>query len=61
VVRAWTPPRRLADTERGEQFRFGTEQLERLIEAAGREFVYDAYFRRLDEHHRHFKRGAVFI
>jgi fructose-1,6-bisphosphatase-3 len=33
VVRAWTPPRRMADTERGEQFRFGIEQLERLIEA----------------------------
>lgn len=33
VVRAWNPPRRMADTERGEQFRFGIEQLERLIEA----------------------------
>jgi len=32
---------------------------ERLIEAAGREFVHDAYFRRLDEHHRQFKKGAA--
>lgn len=33
VVRTWDPPRRMADTERGEQFRFSIEQLEKLIEA----------------------------
>jgi len=33
VVREWTPPRRMADTERGTQFRCEIELLERLIEA----------------------------
>ncbi|GAB1487955.1 fructose-1,6-bisphosphatase [Opitutaceae bacterium] len=33
VVRSWDPLRRMGDTERGEQFRIGIEQLERLIEA----------------------------
>ena len=33
VVREWSPPRRMADTERGTQFRCEIELLERLIEA----------------------------
>lgn len=32
VIRNWTPARRMADTERGEQFRCDIEMLERLIE-----------------------------
>jgi fructose-1,6-bisphosphatase-3 len=33
VVRAWEKPRRMADTERGSQFRCAIELLERLVEA----------------------------
>ena len=33
VVREWASPRRMADTERGTQFRCEIEMLERLIEA----------------------------
>jgi fructose-1,6-bisphosphatase-3 len=32
VIREWDRPRRMADTERGEQFRCDIEMLERLIE-----------------------------
>jgi fructose-1,6-bisphosphatase-3 len=31
-IRHWSPPRRMADTERGEQFRCDIEMLERLIQ-----------------------------
>ncbi|HYO07420.1 MAG TPA: fructose-bisphosphatase class III [Tepidisphaeraceae bacterium] len=33
TVRTWTPPRRMADTERGHEFRCDIRMLERLIEA----------------------------
>jgi len=32
IIREWNPPRRMADTERGDQFRCDIEMLERLIE-----------------------------
>ena len=32
MIRDWKPARRMADTERGEQFRCDIEMLERLIE-----------------------------
>lgn len=37
----------------------GKRNLERIIHAAGREFVRDAYLRRLSEHHEQIKRGAA--
>ncbi len=37
----------------------GSAILDRIIEEAGREFIRAAYFRRLDEHHRQFKKGAA--
>jgi fructose-1,6-bisphosphatase-3 len=33
VIREWTPPRRVADTERGQEMRYMIKNLERLIEA----------------------------
>lgn len=37
----------------------GQANLDRIIEAAGREFIRDAYYRRLSEHIRQFERGAA--
>lgn len=37
----------------------GRAVLDRIIDEAGREFIRDAYFRRLDEHHRQFRKGAA--
>lgn len=37
----------------------GRRNLERIIDAAGRDFVRDAYLRRLAEHYEQVKRGAA--
>lgn len=37
----------------------GRAYLARIIEAAGREFIRDAYMRRLEEHYQQWKRGAA--